>query len=353
MTLSAHSLTTWGRCPRRWIFESQWRPRRWHPKALFDTILRRSILALSNGAPKQRVTLDAVAEYQRIAANPGLDILTDPWTLAGDYCAALRTILEALSRRTLLTLHPGPRVTLCDGLEWQVATWADDSGVLHRWATVESIDSDSLARELHSWSVFGDIAAAGVPMVLHLVEIGSVRNGHRHSPWCRIFKHPAIPGRYKFQSTQGRRLSPGWQTLWLAEARDQDVGTWVDLMESDGLDLMRSVNVTQPDPRVISAWREQVTRESGRMDAEADPFSILMRRESCDWPVPCPWQVVCYNPQPPRVSQFGDLGCILVTNVTPAIPRGTSDRSPGSLGRMSTVDGEHARDARECADGTT
>ena len=310
MILSAPSLTTWDRCDRRWIFEQHWRPRRWHPKALFDKVLRGAILALSSGVDKAKVSLGAVTEFQRIAADPGLDLLTDPWTLAGDYCAMLRTIVEKVSRGILLTIRPGPKIDL-GGLEWQATAFQDESGTLHRWATVESIDPDTLARELHSWAVFGDVAAASVPMVLHLVEIGTTRNGHRHSPWCRIYKHPAIPGRYKFRSVQGRKLAGGWEPKWLSQMRDFDISLWVDLMDQDELQLMQHFQVKQPPTEAVERWRTQLAAQASQMSPNTDPFSILGRRGSCDWPTICPWQHVCFSPNHPKLSQFGDLGCIV------------------------------------------
>ena len=320
MTLSAPSLATWDRCDRRWIFEQHWRPRRWHPKSLFDKVLRGAILALSNGVDKAKVTLGAVTEFQRIAADPGLDLLTDPWTLAGDYCAMLRTIVEKVSRGTLLRLHAGHIVPLVNGsdgpvndLNWQVTAFSDDSGTLHRWSTVESIDSDTVARELHSWGVFGDISVSDAPLTLHLVEIGTTRNGHRHSPWCRIYKHPAIPGRYKFRSVQGRKLAGGWEPKWLAAMRDFDISLWVDLMDQDGLQLVQHFQVKQPPVEAVERWKTQLAAQASQMNPNTDPFSILGRRGSCDWPTICPWQHVCFSPNPPKLSQFGDLGCTIAT----------------------------------------
>ncbi len=313
MILSAPSLTTWDRCDRRWIFEQHWKPRRWHPKALFDKVLRSAILNLSQGVDKSTISIRAQTHFQTFAADPGLDLLTDPWTLAGDYCAMLRTIVEKISRESMFALRPGPKIFLDPEIPaWQVTAFQDDTGTLHRWATVESIDQDTLARELHSWAVFGDIAAANVPMNLHLVEIGSTRNGHRHSPWCRIYKHPAIPGRYKFRSVQGRKLAGGWEPKWLSQMRDFDISLWVDLMDQDELNLIQSFHVKQPPAGPVDLWKAQLAVQAKEMDRDKDPFSILGRRSSCDWPTLCPWQTFCFNPEPPKLSQFGDLGCTVV-----------------------------------------
>lgn len=292
MTLDARSLTIAQLCPRRWKLEASEPRGKWAPKVLFDAILRQAILALSSGTPKASVTLQAQARFRAVAKSPGLDTLADPWTLAGDYCACLETIVEALSRIVLLSVKvPGP-VTLNDGIEWQPRAFSDESGALHRWATVERADADTLARELHSWHVYGDMAALGVPLTLHLIEIGSVRAGRRHSPWCKTFRHPVVAGHFRFRARTGRTLKGDWKPVWYGP--DQDPAKWVDLQESDGLRLIHHLDVKELDEGARAEFRRQVGLEASRLGALGEWRSIPMSRPACDVPYTCPHQDKCF-----------------------------------------------------------
>jgi hypothetical protein len=233
--------------------------------------------------------------------------MVDPWTLAGDFCAMLQTVIEALSRQTLLTVKAGPTVTVA-GIPWRLAAFVDETGELHRWQTVNILDADALARELHSWYCFGDIAAAGVPMTLHIVEIGRQRVGHQVSPWCRAFKHPAIANHFRFQSKTGKRLEGGWKPIWFADGADNDPVIWVDLMEQDQLRLIHHIQAQQPDQGHIEAFRVQFAQEAESMAAcqVQDPMSLPMSRPACDAPgAPCPWQTCCFAPVGVDIEALG------------------------------------------------
>jgi hypothetical protein len=294
MLLDSRALTTAQLCPRRWALEKAEPRGRWHPKSLFDAILRQGILALSSCTPKAQVTLEAQARFRTIAKSPGLDTLADPWTLSQDFCACLETILEALSRLTLLQVSPGPMARLGAELEWRVSAFADESGALHRWATVERADSDTLARELHSWHVAGDMAAAGVPLTLHLIEIGSQRAGRRHSPWCKTFKHPVVAGHYKFRGRGGEALKGDWKPVWYAQA-PQDASKWVDLMQGDRLALIHHLEVKQLSAAQSDEIKAQIYEEAKRLSILGHWREIPMSRPSCDWPYTCPHQFRCFG----------------------------------------------------------
>lgn len=295
MILTARTLTTWQSCHRRAAFEREWMPLRWRPKSLFDVCLRQAVLELSSGKDKDKVSLESAARYLEIAAKPGLDTMVDPYTLAHDHVAMVRNVIESVSRMTLLSVKPGPVVKLSDDAQWQCSAFQDDSGLLHRWATVEKLDDDALARELHSWHVFGDIAAAQVPMSLHIVEIGRQSKGHQHTAWCRAWKHPVVANHFRFQARDGGKLKGDWKQVWFQDSDRNDPKTWVDLMESDGLRLIRHIDVKEPSQQHVEEFRSQVAAEARAMAQARDPFTILMERTSCDVPYPCPFQPACYS----------------------------------------------------------
>lgn len=313
MVIDGTSLTTFQSCSRRWLLDQRWRVLRWRPKSLFDSCLRAGIFAISNGADASAVIQESRTRYLEVAANPGLDVADggDPWTIANDYCGMLSTVLTAISRTTLLTVSRVPSVRLTEELSWLPVSWADESGVLHRWITVDKFDDSVLCREAHGWRIFGDMAVCNAPLTLHIVEIGQQRGGRRQSPWVRAFKHPVIAGRYKFQRKDGlgghRPLSGAeWKPMWYADQPRPDPATWVDMMDADAItpSLLYHPAIAQPSRESASQARIQIEREGRRMLelsrllGDAGGMSLPMSRGACDGWVPCPFQQACYREQP-------------------------------------------------------
>ena len=301
MTLNAADLTRLQRCARLPVLERSEKQARWHPKSLFDFILRNAILNRSRGNGAA-----VIEQFLGQCKNPGLDTPRDPWTLAHDYTAMLQTIMEAVSREPLPVLHAMPPVEIpgqfhdrpggSKGLLYQPLACQDDTGQLHRWATVHSLDEDSLSAELHSWYVSGDMLATGLPMQLHLIEIGHQRNGHVHSPWCRCYKHPAIAYRYAFQQRDGSKLQGGWKAMWYQDSQDNDPKVWVNLMERDNVKLIHHKSLRQPGDKRRAEFLKHVGMEAERLSAlPADVREIPMFRPACDKPFVCPWQWKCYG----------------------------------------------------------
>lgn len=295
MFLSAPILTTLNRCERRLSIEKTFKVLRVRPKELFDRLLREAVFAISNGANPHDVAEAACTLFLETAARPGLDILSDPYTISQDFCAMLRTVLESVSREVLLTVKRGGLIKIGDD-QWQLQAFRDDSGVLHRWTSVDSWSEDAQYREMHSWHVFADCAAAGQGMWLHVVEIGRQSRGHQNSPWCRCFKHPAIAKHFRFRHTDGSPLEGGWKSVFYQDSTDNDPKTWVDLMQRDGVNLIHHIQIRDPDPGYVKGFRADVPLYAKEIsEIPADWQSVRMRRTSCDVPV-CPWQNACYAP---------------------------------------------------------
>jgi hypothetical protein len=249
------------------------------------------VFELSSGEPAERVGLRAITRFREAARDPGLDV-PSPYVVAGDYCGALQTVLEAIGRLTLLTLAKGPLISLGPH-SWQVVAFTDESGELHRWSVVDALDESSLYRDLHSWHVAGDMAATDAPMTIHFVSIGSFRAGRLHSPWTRAWAHPAIANHYRFQARDGKKLKGDWRAVWFAEDR-QDAKVWVDLMERDNLSLISHHPLKQLSPENVERIREQITSEVNRLSTLGPLPTIPLYRPACDFPTICPWQDKCY-----------------------------------------------------------
>ncbi len=304
MILSAPLLTNLQRCPRLVILNADQAERRWYPKVLFDRCLRAGILALSQGGANAAGV--AVEMFLKAAKSPGLDTGRDPFTIAQDYIAMLQTILEAISRETILALKPGPRVVLdmpefdsgqwAGEAIWQCVCFQDDTGTLHRWATIDKIEDSAPMAELHSWYVSGDMLAARVPMQLHLVEIGSQRHGHQHTAWCKAYKHPAVAGRFAFQKQDGRPLQGDWKPIWFQDSTANNAKDWVDMMERDNVRLIRHLQLKQASEKLCARNVEHVRQEDARLEALPEDYKELpIFRPACDKPYPCQWQWKCYG----------------------------------------------------------
>lgn len=314
-TLDAPSLTHWQDCRRRYLLGAEWQAVRWRPKTLLDACLRRGVYELSNGADVEAVVVNAQTYLMEAAADPGLDVQGyPPYPLAKDLTSALETILRSVARLVLLTLHDVAPVRLNSQMEWRPLAWADDSGELHRYITVDRLTEDRIAAACHGWSVIGDIAATGCPMTLHIVEIGQQRRGRYTSAWTRAFRHPAMPSLgLRFNKKDGTALTR-WQSVYLADMPAQDPKEWVDRMWAEGAaqKAMHHFGVEVPGAQVIQRTLSDIMYEGVRMreaqeDAGAVPWSSLpMSRKACDAiGNPCVFQSVCYAPDIVPVDSLG------------------------------------------------
>jgi hypothetical protein len=310
--IDALTMSEWQDCRRRYVLSRDWRVIKWRPKSLFDACLRRAIVRMSQGKHVEEVSLDAKTQFMSAAANPGLDTGRgiDPYKTAMDYCAMLDTILRALTKSPLMTLHDVRDLQITDSLSWRTTAHADDSGTLHRWITCDDWGEGDIARELHSWYVMGDVCVNRVPMTLHVIEIGQVRNGRRASPWARAYKHPTMPGMHvRFRKTSGAEFGGEWRPLYLGDASNLlDVDTWVELMWKEGVaqERIHHLNVNCPGDAIYLSTSDQIIAEASAMQGVKGPwYSHPMSRNHCDTYVPCPFQDACYAEQPIDIRSLG------------------------------------------------
>lgn len=265
------------------------------------------------------------------AANPGLDLSegVDPWIVANDYCGMLATVLTAIGRLTLLTLHRLSPIELEGSSTWSPFAWKDDSGVLHRWITVDGYDDGVLARECHGWKVFGDICVCDAPLTLHVVSIGQQRGGRRQSPWARAFKDPVIAGRFKFQRGNRRSghspLQGDWRPLWYADQTHPDPEAWCDVMDREEVtpSLLHHIPIAQPSEAVRRDTLDQIARLASQMSRlgsehprNSGGMELPMSRGACDGWVPCPWQQACFV-EPGELHDIGRHGLYQIRAAAP------------------------------------
>jgi len=318
--LDAVSIDLWQRCRRQALLSADWKPRKWRPKALFAAVLRQAIFTVSNGGDAAAAIQDGTTRFLQEGASPGLEIPhgSNPYQLAREWVTMLSTVVRAAAKLVLLMVKHAPPVMLSPTLTWQPLSWVDDAGQLHRWIVVDHWNEDARYRELHSWRTIGDIVMAEAPMMLHVVEIGGVRDGRLHCSWTRAWTKPAIiNGKTHFRSPKGEVLR-GWDPFYLADHRNDDHDAWVDQMMREGEvgRLMKHVTVNVPSQAVVDDTRLQMVFEGDALRMATltrlhDSWRMLpMARGACDTFVPCPYQSVCYA-DPAKLVKIEDLGLYL------------------------------------------
>jgi len=307
MILDGNKIAQWQRGRRRYAIETRWRYRRWYPQSLFSHIMRGAIVDLSNGTDIATCSNTAVNRFLAYVKQPGLDTADgiNTYTLAMDYCATMRTVLEYLSRLTLLTLRSMGTTAITEDLAWSFLSYADESGVLHRWKFIDyPPNADDIMKELHSWQVIGDVIVANAPMMLHLVSIGKTQGSRRLSPWCRAYLSPTIKGMTKFQKRSGEALTGNWKPIWFADNPKSSASDWVDSMLEDNAaePLVQHIAVKEVEQIHVDNFYRDLNYEynqilaSGVESNSFDPMTALpMCRTACDTPYVCPHQLVCYS----------------------------------------------------------
>jgi hypothetical protein len=307
MILNASSLTDLQACPRRIVLSADWEILKFRPKRLLDAVLRTGILRISQGEDAAEVAKAARAEFLQAAANPGMDTArgADPYQIAMDLCAMVTTILRAAGRMGLARMEESAVVRLNSATEWAPLAFTGEDG-LHRIVTIDRWTEDDLVRELHGWFVAGDMAATGLPLTLHVIEIGQQRGGRRASAWARAWRHPTMrnASRLRFLHKDGTTFK-GWNPVWLADEPSLDPAAWVDIMFAEGAAqrLWHRIPVAIPSAAQAADTIRQILAEGARASvliserASAGWRSLPMCRAACDGygSVPCGWQGACYD----------------------------------------------------------
>jgi hypothetical protein len=262
--------------------------------------MKQAVVELSSGMDKHTVAVRATTRFITQARNPGLDGLEgrDTYTITMDFTATMKTIIEYLSRLTLLPLTAVP-----PSPQWEFSCSRDELGTIHRWTFVDFINDDVLMKQGHSWSTLGDMVMVQAPMTLHLVAIGRRDGVRRSSTWCKAFASTVIVGHYRFQRKGGKPLNGAWKPIWFADNPDNEPDVWVNIMEGDEMflngDLVQHINLREPDKEQARRLMDVMEGEIKRMaEALDDLESRPMYLHSCDSPYACPHQIVCYSPEP-------------------------------------------------------
>lgn len=290
---------------RRYAIERKYRYLPWYPPSLFSKIMREAIVNLSQTANITAVSNNAASAFMSAAIQPGLDKVAgiNPYPLAQDFCATMRTVLEYINRQPLLQLKPHPDTELDGAIPWSFLSPIDDTGTFHRYVFVDHIDTDVLYHHARSWETWADMCVASSPLQLHLIAIGITRDARRQSAWCKCYSSPTVARLYKFKRKNGD-LQGDWRPLYFADNQSSRADKWVDLMmkEEVAAPLVHSVILPEPTPRQRDDFThrdlEQLLARIRFVNSVSDPFTLSMCRTSCDTPYQCPHEHACYATVP-------------------------------------------------------
>lgn len=307
--MTATQLTVLQNCARKAVLEREWRVRKWRPRALFNDCLERLVINIGVGKDAEKCGLEAYTQFMQRANNPGLDLAYGiaPYDLACDFAWALRVVAELLKRIVMLPMRqmiPPVQLVPATDYYWLPESMADESGALHWWHAVERFDQNELTRQGHAWR-WGDMAACEVPLTLHLIEIGYLRNGHLHGDLTRIFQHPSV-SKYKFRHQNGKALE-GWKALWLQDTYEKiPLKRWCDLMTEDLVAPVHHIMLKQPEPWQREEFVFEVAAETNRLESlPKDWRKVPKSRAACDLFGGCPYQPLCFGPQDASPEKMG------------------------------------------------
>jgi hypothetical protein len=302
MILTSALLDTFDRCPRRFAFERDFETRSISTLGLLYAAVEGSMTA---GDPCQGAWDAIMDRTSRLDVNVGdlspLSAVRHIDCLAEVIALALRAKLGRAERLDLVRLGEH---------RWQ-SNLFNCGGELHRIILASHLDDDSLRSFAHGWATIGEMAALERSITLTVVLIGAQRGGRRHSAWSKGFQHPVQKSLRFAARDKSNGLVKGWKEVW-REQTEIKPETWIDQMARDGvlgeLIVSRKILYGAEDARMAQARREMISLIPQTMQASAaDP----MRRSSCDevGRGACPFQPVCYSPQPVSPAEFPHLYC--------------------------------------------
>ncbi len=151
---------------------------------------------------------------------------------------------------------------------------------------------------------------ARVPMTLHMIEVGRMREGRWRSPWTTAWQLPQLRNAvYHFRSKHGKELQGAWEAVYLAEDKRLDVDEWSEKCHAEGqaTTLVSHLQVVQPPEHLCAATTEMVKQEARDMrQALGFPWEHFpMQRVACDGLVPCAFQPACYSDTPVNIDSSG------------------------------------------------
>ena len=290
--LSAHNLTIFEKCRRRYAFEKGWEPQQITSFMLLEKALREAVCSPEPEATAESVVMRTITQRELIYSK------IVPTYLIAKATGALAGILATFLRFKLGILTPVPPFPFLS-VGWESLLFKDSKGTLHRILLVDHWDDDRLTAEAHSWNTIGEMIANNSGFTLHILAIGQMRQGRRQGIWSKGLLHPITKHlRFKRRGAGSAvGVTKNWTTAFREEHPEISTLKWLQVMKDDlmfqDVYKTREIVFNPTDPRIQRARRDMVILIQ-RMERATE--KAIMTRSACDSVIfgACPFQGVCW-----------------------------------------------------------
>jgi len=236
----------------------------------------------------------------QLAADRGIETryaLHDPYQAVIN-TACLADILATALRKPDVEPWIVPDPTLTP--HWVSSAFLDPTAShLRRLVIVSHWSEERKLSEVRSWYSLGEVCQFALPMQMVVAVIGQVRDGRRHSPWCKGLLNPNFHAKIRFQKRQGRNtqgFKDTWEVAWREDHGEIDREKWLQAMLED--DVLREhlfiVDIPVPRETGVKVVREMAARKLTVLRSlRGVPEKQLT---GCEGPIsPCPFRWCCWD----------------------------------------------------------
>ena len=156
--------------------------------------------------------------------------------------------------------------------------------LMDRWTEERAI------AEEHSWRVMGECAIYEMPMDLIVIQLGASRDGRRHGPISKCYRHP-VSNEIRFRRRDGEPFGPTWDRVY-RESSNVSREDWLEAMTEDGI-TAETITIHSVDvPPNSEEIRELVQAQMVRI--RQTPAIPLPQLANCFDPIsPCQFRSCC------------------------------------------------------------
>lgn len=290
---NATALNSSDRCARLPYLLQRWRPPAIRPtEALYE--------AIETGLTAESDAAWEVAEQTLydLATTRGLDSNQTDVLAEAEHLSSLASFITYVLRPDGPWKRPDP-IPLPDGTIWTPGSFLDASEThLRRIVLCSRWDAYRMVEEEHDWRTL-EGSIYGVPMDLVVVVLGQERDGRRHGPLSKGWRHP-VSKQLRFRKRDGGDFDGNWEKIW-REREDFSKEQWLDALADDGVlsDVIQIHNV--PVSERAADWKELAQAKLERIRKATQPPeespSMCFSRIN-----PCPFRSACPRGEEPSES---------------------------------------------------
>lgn len=293
------------RCARLPYLLQRWRPPAIRPtEALYEAI--ETGLTAEGNSPWE-VAEQALYD---LATTRGLDSNQTDVLSEAEHLSSLASFITYVLRPEGPWKRPDP-MGLTDGSIWNPVSFLDASEThLRRIVLCSRWDAYRMVEEEHDWRTL-EGSIYGVPMDLVVVVLGQERDGRRHGPLSKGWRHP-VSKTLRFRKRDGGDFDGNWEKVW-RERGDFSKEEWLDAMSDDGVltDVVQvhTVQASNRDWCDIALKKLERIRKATQPPEESPSMCF-------DRIHPCPFRSCC----PRGVEPSPEMGFLHHTHVASNIP---------------------------------